>query len=155
MVELGRVVVQDFCPRMRCHGTLVEIYGIGVMIEGEAGIGKSETALELVAKGHQLVADDRIFIQQKDGNRLVGRGAELSQHLLEMRGVGIINVTYLYGSRCVRNESAIDIVVCFKKWEDHHWNDVIGLKDQFKELIGVHVPLLYIACQTRGEILRF
>ena len=140
LVELSVLVAQDCCPCRWCHGTLVEVYGIGIMIEGEAGIGKSETALELVARGHRLIADDRIFIQKKSGNKLFGKGAELSRHLLEMRGIGIVNVNHLYGAGCVRNEVMIGLVVCFEKWENHHWDDAAGLQEQFKELIGIHLP---------------
>ena len=152
LVELSLALAQDFCPHIHCHGTLVEIYGTGVVIEGEAGIGKSETALELVAKGHRLIADDRVFIQRKSSNQLIGKGSELSRYLLEMRGIGVVNVAHLYGTKCVRDEVVIDLVVRFEEWDRHHFCDAIGLKEQFKEFLGINIPFYVLPVRPERNL---
>ncbi|MEM7175408.1 MAG: HPr(Ser) kinase/phosphatase [Chlamydiota bacterium] len=138
--ELSLALAQDFAPCRHYHGTLVRVYGTGVMIEGEAGIGKSEAALGLVAKGHQLIADDRVLIRKRINDQLIGKGAELSRHLVEVRGIGLVNVAHLYGAGCVQDEVEIDMVIRFEEWRGSRFCGAIGLDEQFREFLGVNVP---------------
>ncbi len=101
---------EEFSPKMTCHGTLVEAYGMGVLIQGDSSIGKSEAALGMIERGHRLISDDVVKIRLRDGSYLEGSGPELTRHLMEIRGIGIINVAHLYGAVCVRDIKTIDMV---------------------------------------------
>lgn len=131
-------------PRTTMHGVLVEIYGIGVLITGSSGIGKSETALELVKRGHRLVADDAVEIRQTADNTLIGNAPELIRHLLEIRGLGIINAMTLFGAGAVRNFKKITMVARMEAWQQDRQYDRVGLDEETIRIIDTELPVLTI-----------
>jgi HPr kinase/phosphorylase len=131
-------------PTTTIHGVLVDIYGIGILISGTSGIGKSETALELVKRGHRLIADDAVEIRQSAQNVLVGNAPELIKHLLEIRGVGIINVMTLFGAGAIRNNTRISVVINLEIWQQDKQYDRLGLDEETTRIIDTDVPLVTI-----------
>ncbi len=131
-------------PTTAIHGVLVDIYGIGVLITGKSGVGKSETALDLVRRGHRLVADDCVEIRQEDLDTLVGNAPELIQHLLEIRGLGIINVMTLFGAGAVRNYKRIGLVVNLELWDQMKVYDRLGLEEETMRIIDCDIPKLTV-----------
>ena len=123
---------------------LVEVYGVGLFIRGKSGIGKSESALGLVKKGHRLIADDAVVIRRAMRDTLVGRSPEISKHYMELRGLGIINVQTLFGAGAVREEQSIDFIVELEKWDDETEYDRLGLSEEQQEILGVTLPLVTI-----------
>lgn len=123
---------------------LVDIYGVGVLITGKSGVGKSETALELVKRGHRLVADDCVEIRQEDQDTLVGNAPELIEHLLEIRGLGIINVMTLFGAGAVRSNKRITIVMNLELWEQGKQYDRLGLEEETMKIIDTEITKLTI-----------
>ena len=133
-------LLEEFCPSVTLHGTLVEVFGVGVLIQGESSVGKSEAALGLIERGHRLISDDVVRVKKKEGSYLIGSGPELTRHLMEIRGIGIINVAHLYGAVCVRHDKGIDIVVKLEEWDDQHFYDRVGLDEKFIDILGSSVP---------------
>ncbi|MDB5055673.1 MAG: serine kinase [Bacilli bacterium] len=131
-------------PSTTIHGVLVDIYGIGILISGSSGIGKSETALELVKRGHRLIADDAVEIRQTAQNVLVGNAPELIKHLLEIRGVGIINVMTLFGAGAIRNSTKISVVINLEIWQQDKQYDRLGLDEETTKIIDTDVTLVTI-----------
>lgn len=131
-------------PTTTIHGVLVDIYGIGILISGTSGIGKSETALELVKRGHRLIADDAVEIRQSAPNVLVGNAPELIKHLLEIRGVGIINVMTLFGAGAIRNNTRISVVINLENWQQDKQYDRLGLDEETTKIIDTDIPLVTI-----------
>jgi HPr kinase/phosphorylase len=131
-------------PTTTIHGVLVDIYGIGILISGTSGIGKSETALELVKRGHRLIADDAVEIRQSAPNILVGNAPELIKHLLEIRGVGIINVMTLFGAGAIRNNTRISVVINLEIWQQDKQYDRLGLDEETTRIIDTDIPLVTI-----------
>lgn len=133
-------------PETYVHGTLVDVYGIGLLLVGDSGIGKSETALDLVERGHRLVADDLIRIRRRR-TLLMGEGAEQRpafQHHVEIRGLGIVNVYSIFGIRAIRLQKRVEVVVALKKWEKGMVVDRLGLERATRQILGVKIPLLTI-----------
>lgn len=134
-----------FSPKKTMHGVLVEVYGMGILITGESGVGKSETALELVERGHRLVADDIIEIQCVNGNVIMGRGANSHiGHHMEIRGLGVINVMRLYGVGAIRDQTEVQMVVELDKWDEGHEYDRLGINQVTMDIMGVGVPQLKV-----------
>ncbi len=131
---------EEFSPSMTCHGTLVEAFGVGVLIQGDSSVGKSEAALGLIERGHRLISDDVVRVKVQEGYYLEGSGPELTRHLMEIRGIGIINVANIYGAVCVRDQKSLDIVVKLEEWDDRHFYDRIGLDEKHCDILGVKVP---------------
>jgi HPr kinase/phosphorylase len=131
-------------PSTTIHGVLVDVYGIGMLISGTSGIGKSETALELVKRGHRLIADDAVEIRQTADHVLIGNAPELIRHLLEIRGVGIINVMTLFGAGAVRNVKKISVVVKLETWQQDKQYDRLGLDEETTRIIETDIPLVTI-----------
>ncbi len=131
-------------PMTSVHGVLVDVYGVGVLLTGSSGVGKSETALELVKRGHRLVADDSVEIRQTGENELVGNAPELIQHLLEIRGLGIIDVMTLFGAGAVRSYKKITIVMHLELWDAKKMYDRLGLEEETIKIVDVAVPQLTI-----------
>ncbi|MFK7697446.1 HPr(Ser) kinase/phosphatase [Paenibacillus sp. HJGM_3] len=131
-------------PSTTIHGVLVDVYGIGMLITGSSGIGKSETALELVKRGHRLVADDAVEIRQVAENVLIGNAPELIKHLLEIRGVGIINVMTLFGAGAIRNVKKITLVIRLETWQQDKEYDRLGLDEETTRIIDTDLPLVTI-----------
>ena len=128
-------------PRITRHGVLMEVYGEGLLIIGESGIGKSETAVELLKRGHRLIADDAVEIKKVTETSLLGSAPTLIRNYIELRGVGIINVAKLFGMGAVKAENEINLVVNIVPWNTHEVYDRLGLEDQYMEILGVNVPM--------------
>jgi HPr kinase/phosphorylase len=131
-------------PTTAIHGVLVDIYGIGVLITGKSGVGKSETALDLVKRGHRLVADDCVEIRQADQGTLVGTAPELIQHLLEIRGLGIINVMTLFGAGAIRPYKKITLVINLELWDQAKQYDRLGLDDEKMKIIDTEITKITV-----------
>ena len=131
-------------PRLTTHGVLVEIYGEGVLLTGDSGIGKSETALELIKRGHRLVADDAVEIKLVGSNALVGTAPAIIRYYMELRGIGVINVRHIYGVGAVKPETGIDLVVKMENWVQGKAYDRLGLESETEEILGVRLPAVTI-----------
>jgi len=131
----------ELAPRVTRHGVLMEVYGEGVLLTGDSGIGKSETAIELLKRGHRLIADDAVEIKKVSGSSLIGSAPELIRDYIELRGIGIINVAKLFGMGAVKIENEINLVVNIVPWNTHEVYDRLGLEDQYTEILGVKIPM--------------
>jgi HPr kinase/phosphorylase len=131
-------------PTKTIHGVLVDIYGVGVLILGQSGIGKSEAALELVKRGHRLVSDDAVELKKVAKDSLIGTAPEILRHLLEIRGVGLIDIVKLFGMGSVRRQKEIDLVVKLEVWQQDKAYERLGLDHKFYEILDVEVPLIEI-----------
>ena len=152
-VRLMRVLSNVFAPTVAIHGVLVEVYGLGILILGDSGVGKSETALELVERGHRLVVDDVVEITCINGNSLIGRGAnKMIGHHMEIRGLGIINIMQLYGVRSVREQKQIQLVAKLEEWDSHKLYDRIGTEELTTEILEVKLPLLELPVKSGRNI---
>jgi HPr kinase/phosphorylase len=142
--RLTNFLESQLAPTVAVHGVLVDIYGVGVLLTGKSGVGKSETALELVKRGHRLVADDCVEIRQEDQDTLVGSAPELIEHLLEIRGLGIINVMTLFGAGSVRSFKRITLVMDLELWEQGKQYDRLGLEEEKMKIIDTEITKLTI-----------
>jgi len=131
-------------PRITRHGVLVDVYGEGVLLLGESGVGKSETAIELVKRGHRLIADDAVEIKRTAAMRLMGSAPELIRHYMELRGIGVIDVRRLFGMSAVKEETAIDMVINLEQWKDGSMYDRLGLENLYTTILDVQVPSLTV-----------
>ncbi|MBE5768372.1 MAG: HPr kinase/phosphorylase [Clostridiales bacterium] len=131
---------QCLAPRVTRHGVLVDVYGVGVLLTGESGVGKSEAALELVKRGHQLVADDVVDICRVSDNRLVGECPEMVRHFMEIRGIGIIDIRAMYGVSAIAVSKTIDLVMHLEHWVEGKEYDRLGLSEDTINILGVKVP---------------
>lgn len=151
--RLMRALSNVFASVETIHGVLVEVFGIGVLILGDSGVGKSETALELVERGHRLVADDAVEIRCIAGNILHGQGANRALgHHMEIRGLGIINVTHLFGVGAIRESKQAQLIVQLEYWDSEKEYDRIGAEERYREILGVKVPELEIPVKPGRNI---
>ena len=134
--ELTRWLKVKLAPCISIHGVLMDIYGEGVLIMGESGIGKSEAALELIKRGHRLVSDDVVEIRKVSEATLIGSAPEITKHFIELRGIGIIDVKSLYGVECVKDTQQIDMVIQLEDWDKSKEYDRLGMKDNYTEFLG-------------------
>lgn len=134
-------------PSIRRHGILLDIYGVGVLITGESGIGKSETALDLIANGHKLIADDSVLIRMLD-NRLIGTSPKITRHFMEIRGIGIIDVERLFGIGCIMEEKEVELVIELTPWDDFADYNRLGIEDEKIEILDKSVPVMEIPMRT-------
>jgi len=141
----------QLAPETRLHGVLVDVYGIGILITGESGIGKSETALELIKRGHRLVTDDAVDIKEIDGE-LIGRSPRITIGMLEVRGIGIIDVSSLYGLSSILPEKDIQLLMHFEHWKDDGDYDRLGLNDERQDILGVKVKRLRVPVRPGRNI---
>lgn len=140
--QLADYLEAYFAPRTSVHGSLVDVYGIGLLFTGKSGIGKSETALDLVERGHRLVADDIVTIYQMKQGVLIGTGNELLQHYMEIRGIGIIDIPSMFGIRAIRLKKRVEVEVHLVEWDDKVDYERIGLEDKTKTILGVEIPFV-------------
>ncbi len=138
--KLTLLLTGEFSPSVSYHGTLVEVFGVGVLIQGDSSVGKSEAALGLIERGHRLISDDIVRVKKREGTYLEGSGAVLTRHHMEIRGIGIINVAHLYGAVCVRDSKSIDLVVKLEAWDDHSFYDRVGTDEKYCDILGINVP---------------
>ena len=136
MAEIIRWLTVQLAPCISIHGVLVDVYGEGVLIMGESGIGKSEAALELIKRGHRLVSDDVVEISKVSDETLVGRAPDITRHFIELRGIGIIDVKSLYGVESVKDTQSIDLVIKLEEWDRDKEYDRLGLEEEYIEFLG-------------------
>lgn len=134
----------QLAPRRTRHGVLVEVYGEGVLIMGESGVGKSETAIELLKRGHRLVADDAVEIKRVSSRTLVGSSPEIIRHFVELRGIGIIDVKEIFGMGAVKDTESIDMIIHLEPWVEGKQYDRLGMLDEFTNIMGINIPSLTI-----------
>lgn len=142
--ELNRYLSVQLAPREVIHACFVEVYGEGVLITGKSGVGKSETALELVKRGHRLVADDLVEIRRVSSKTLVGSAPDIIRHFIEIRGIGFLDVKRLYGIGAVKMTENIQLVIDLEKWEAGKTYDRVGIEDIYTEILGIKVPSVSI-----------
>ena len=131
---------RELAPRSTVHGVLLDVYGIGVLLTGESGVGKSEAALELVKRGHQLVADDVVDIRRVNENRLTGEAPETIRHFMEIRGIGIIDIRAMFGIGAVLRTKSIDLVIHLELWQEKKAYERLGVQDRYTSIMGVRLP---------------
>jgi len=136
MAEVIRWLKVELAPRISIHGVLVDVYGEGILIMGESGIGKSEAALELIKRGHRLVSDDVVEIKKVSDETLIGSAPDVTRHFIELRGIGIINVKSLFGVESVKNTQSIDLVIKLEEWDRNKEYDRFGMEDEYTEFLG-------------------
>ncbi len=134
----------ELAPRITRHGVLVEVFGEGILILGESGVGKSETAIELVNRGHRLIADDAVEIRRVSKKSLVGRSPENIRHFIELRGIGIINASRIFGVGAVKPTEKIDLVINIEPWDSTKVYDRMGLEDETTEILGINIPSITV-----------
>lgn len=152
MARLTTLLEDRLAPSEVRHGVLLDVLGLGVLVSGESGIGKSECALDLVVRGHRLVADDTVEIRCRGGSILVGRCPEFTRHHMEIRGLGIVNVTDLFGVSATRASKRVELVVRLERWDSGREYDRLGLESDSIEILGVQVPLVTIPVATARNL---
>ena len=139
MAEVIRWLNVELAPRQTVHGVLVDVYGEGILITGESGIGKSEAALELIKRGHRLISDDVVEIKKVSDETLIGSAPDITRHFIELRGIGIIDVKTLFGVESVKDTGSIDLIIQLEDWDREKKYDRLGLEDQYTEILGNRV----------------
>jgi HPr kinase/phosphorylase len=146
--ELYRLIkpflADQFAPTTTLHGSLADIYGVGVFLTGKSGIGKSECVLDLVERGHRLVADDLVFVSRRGNDVLIGRGHELQRHHMEIRGVGILDIPAIFGIHAVRQQKRLEVVVVLEEWDADAVVDRTGLDTTNMNILGVDIPQITV-----------
>ncbi len=137
---LADYLQKQFAPSYSIHGSLVDVYGIGILFTGRSGIGKSEIAMDLVERGHRLVADDLVIVTRKSEDVLIGNGSEHSEHMMEVRGVGLIDVKRMFGIRGVRMQKRVEVEVRLEDWDENKEYERIGLDDKTTDILGIKIP---------------
>ena len=144
MAALIAFLSVQLAPRITRHGVLIEVYGEGLLLLGDSGVGKSEAAIELLKRGHRLIADDAVEIKRVSAKTLVGEAPEIIRHYMELRGIGIVDVRRLFGMGAVKNSERIDLVINLEPWVQGKMYDRLGLDSQTMEILGIHVPSITI-----------
>ena len=134
----------ELAPRITRHGVLVEVYGEGILLVGDSGVGKSETAIELIKRGHRLIADDAVVIRRVSAISLVGEAPDNIRHFIELRGIGIINARRIFGMGAVKMTEKIDLVINLELWDNQKTYDRMGIDNEYTEILGIKVPMLTI-----------
>ena len=148
MISVVTWINEMLAPQITIFGVLVDVYGEGILITGDTGIGKSETALELVKRGHRLVADDLVEITLSGGNRLIGHAPDLTHHFIELRGIGVVDVKSLYGIESVKDTSPIDMLISLEEWRNQTNYDRLGLNEEYENILGVNIVKHTIPIRT-------
>ncbi len=144
MADLVDTLTEYLAPRKTIHGVLVEIFGDGVLIKGDSGAGKSETALALITRGHRLVADDAVEIKRLSKKHLMGSAPELIRYYMELRGIGIINAKDVYGVSAIKPNANIDLIINLEFWDESKFYDRLGIDTEYEEILGVKVPCITV-----------
>lgn len=150
--RLGDFYNRALAPKVILNGVMMEIYGMGVLLEGEKGAGKSECALELIERGHRFIADDVVDVRLEQENRLIASSSKVIAHHMEIRGIGIINIAHLFGVGSIRNEKRIDLVIEIEHLDRNKKYDRIGMEIQYKKILDVNVPVINIPIQPGTNI---
>jgi HPr kinase/phosphorylase len=133
-----------FAPKISVHGSLVDVYGVGILFTGRSGIGKSEIALDLIERGHRLVADDLVIVIRKGEDMLIGRGIESSEHMMEIRGVGLVDIKRMFGIRGVRMQKRVEVEVKLEDWDEEKEYERVGIEEKKTQFIGVEIPQIIL-----------
>ena len=153
LINQATIFLEDeFSPSTTIGGNLLEVYGVGILICGKSGVGKSECALGLIKRGHRLIADDVVKIQLREGKYLMGAGSEIVKHHMEIRGLGIINVQDLYGATCIKDSQEVELVVTLEEWEAGKEYERLGLEDKEIDILGQKLPHLIIPVRPGRDI---
>ena len=143
--RLAKPVIEElFAATSTLHGSLADVFGVGLLFTGASGIGKSECVLDLVERGHRLVADDLVFVTRRGNDVLIGRGHALQRHVMEIRGVGLIDISHIFGVRAVRQQKRIEVVVQLVEWSEHSVADRTGLDGETTDILGVSLPRITV-----------
>lgn len=152
MNKISEYIHHKLAPIEVTHGVLVDVDGLGILIKGDSGVGKSETALELVKRGHRLVSDDAVEIKRIDDEMLVGQSPELTRYLMEIRGIGLLDIKSLYGVGAVKPTKTIDLIAYLEVWQDGKYYDRLGIDEEFVEILGVNVPRIIVPVKPGRNI---
>jgi len=150
--HLSHALLEIFSSSVTQHGTLVEAYGMGVLIQGDSSVGKSEAALGLIERGHRLISDDVVKVRKVEGSYLEGTGPELTRHLMEIRGIGVINVAHLHGAVCVREKKRLDLSICLEAWSEHEFYDRMGLDEKYIDILGIKIPFYRLPVKPGRDV---
>jgi HPr kinase/phosphorylase len=142
--QVTKFLEEKLASSSSLHGVLIDVYGVGVLILGKSGIGKSECALDLILRGHRLVADDMVHIQKRSPSSVIGSGFEVIQHHMEIRGLGIINIRSLFGVEAIREKKKIELVLELMEWDTHREYDRLGFEEEKFSILGIELPMLRI-----------
>lgn len=143
---------RKLAPKITLHGTFIDVYGIGVLLIGKSGIGKSEITLELIKRGHRLISDDIIEVRKMSQDILEGRGLNIIQHHMEIRGVGIIDVKHLFGIGAVRESQKVELIIHLEEWEKGKNYERLGMEEQYEEMLGIKVPKIILPVKPGRNI---
>ena len=146
------VIDEIFAESVTLHATLVDVFGVGVLLTGKSGVGKSETALELIERGHRLVGDDMVVVKKIDESLLMGGGSEILKHHIEIRGIGIVNVREIFGIRSVRNRKRIEMVILLEEWDSSTEYDRLGLDEKKYTILDIDVPYITVPVRPGRNI---
>lgn len=146
------VIDEIFAESVTLHATLVDVFGVGVLLTGKSGVGKSETALELIERGHRLVGDDMVIVKKIDESLLMGAGSEILKHHIEIRGIGIVNVREVFGIRSVRNRKRIEMVILLEDWDSSTEYDRLGLDEKKYTILDIDVPYITVPVRPGRNI---
>jgi HPr kinase/phosphorylase len=149
---ISQILDRALAPRTVRHGVLIEVYGIGILLIGKSGVGKSETALELIERGHRLVADDMVEIRRLSESYLIGSCSDLLRHHMEIRGLGIINIKDIFGVGSVRDHMIIELIINLKEWDDNMEFDRTGLDNHTEEILGLQIPYIELPVKPGRNI---
>ena len=142
----------ELAPRLTRHGVLMEVYGEGMLIMGDSGVGKSETAVELIKRGHRLVADDAVELRKITAQRISGTSPDNIRHFLELRGIGIINARRIFGMGAIKSSVDVDLIVNLELWDDNKVYDRMGMENHYTDILGVQVPSITIPVKPGRNI---
>lgn len=144
VADLVSLLNVELAPRITRHGVLIEVYGEGILLVGDSGVGKSETAIELIKRGHRLIADDAVELRRVSAKAIVGTAPPLIRHYIELRGIGIVDVRQLFGMGAVKESEKVDLVVEFEPWEQGKLYERLGIDDTFVDIMGIRIPSLIV-----------
>jgi HPr kinase/phosphorylase len=151
-VDLTLYLQSELAETINQHGDLVDVYGVGVLITGESGMGKSETALDLIRHGHLLIADDAVIIKKIGQDVLMGISSDLTKNLMEIRGIGIININSLFGKRAIRQQKNVELVINLEKWDENAYYDRVGEEFEKTSILGVELPFIRVPVKPGRNI---
>ena len=152
ILNFNRIITRALAPKVSMHGVLIEVFGLGVLLMGPSGIGKSETALELIERGHRLVADDMVHIRNMGKGELIGESDPMINHHMELRGIGIVNIKDLFGVGAIRNKVQVDLVVFLEDWDEEKEYDRLGIDEQTVDVLDVAIPSITLPLRPGRNI---
>jgi len=154
LINQATIFLEDyFAPSIILSGDEVEVFGVGILILGKSGVGKSETALGLISKGHRLVCDDVVKLKLQEGGFLIGEGAKITRHFMELRGIGIINVQTLFGVGCVKERKKVELIITLERWDPEKEYERLGIENENMSLLGVHIPHITIPVKPGRDVI--